>query len=528
MNYVNELRIAYGSRARLIILQTREEERAIDALHEVAKSQDVACITWDCGSGFQKIYPDQKPMDADNLANADPFAALEYISKITYASLIVLKDFHEMWGIIRVKRKLRNLAQQVGGPAHSIVVISPVDTVPEELRNEAVVITLDLPSEKELDKVLQSLGKVKGKQDSVIKLNDQQRQKLLQAALGLSMNQARLTFSRILASKGEITDKDIDSVNEAKKQILKESGCLEYFDSKETLDDVGGLEELKEWLNIRANSFSKEARDFVKDSLKGIALIGIPGTGKSLAAKTIGSTWRVPVVRFDVGAVYGQFVGQSETNVRMAIATIERIAPCILWIDELEKAFAHGDLDGGTSKRVFGTLLTWMAEKSAPVFIVATANNIQALPPELLRKGRFDEIFFLNLPSQEERKQIFVVQLRKRERFPQDYDLNKLAENSEGYVGAEIEQAIKDALWLCHSQKKRVLTTDDILRALKKLIPLARSQKEAVRNMQLWLEQGRAISASYSEKEEAIRQSPKVRGLGEAEEIIHIERPAKS
>ena len=232
---------------------------------------------------------------------------------------------------------------------------------------------------------------------------------------------------------------------------------------------------------------------------KGIALLGIPGTGKSLTAKMIGGLWRLPLLRLDVGALFGSLVGESEERTRRALHLAETIAPCVLWIDEMEKALAHGGLDSGTSTRVFGTILTWMQEKKAPVFVVATANDISSLPPELLRKGRFDEIFFLDLPTFEERKEIFAVHLRKRRRLPEDYDLDRLAAASEGYVGAEIEQAIIDAMYIGFNDNEREFTTADILNALARQVPLSVSQREVINYLREWLREGRAQSASFVE-----------------------------
>jgi len=236
-----------------------------------------------------------------------------------------------------------------------------------------------------------------------------------------------------------------------------------------------------------------------------VALIGIPGTGKSLTAKMIAGLWRLPLLRFDVGALFGSLVGESEERARRALHLVETVAPCIVWIDEMEKALAHGGLDSGTSTRVFGTILTWMQEKTAPCFVVATANDIAALPPELLRKGRFDEIFFLDLPTYEERKEILTVHLHKRSRLAGDFDVSALASKAEGYVGAEIEQAIIDAMYLAFNER-REFTTDDVSGALKRQVPLSVSQRETIESLRSWLQEGRAQSASFREVAEAEQQ----------------------
>ena len=264
----------------------------------------------------------------------------------------------------------------------------------------------------------------------------------------------------------------------------------------------GGLDVLKDWLRLRERAFTQEAQDYGLPAPKGIALIGIPGTGKSLTAKMIGGLWRLPLLQLDIGALFGSLLGESEARTRKALALAETVAPCILWIDEVEKAFGSGGLDGGASTRVLGAILTWMQEKTAPCFVVATANNITQLPPELLRKGRFDEIFFLDLPTLLERQEIVKVHLHKRNRFPQDFDILKLANASEGYVGAEIEQAIIDGMYVGFNQGREVMT-EDILLALGRQVPLSLSQREAISFLRDWLREGRAQSASFEEVRQA-------------------------
>ena len=312
-------------------------------------------------------------------------------------------------------------------------------------------------------------------------------------------------FARAIVTDGVLDDRDIDLVTDEKKQIIRESEALEFYAVSESPDDVGGLGVLKEWLRLRERAFTQEARAYGLPAPKGIALIGIPGTGKSLTAKMIGGLWRLPLLRLDVGALFGSLVGESEERTRRALQVAETVAPCVVWIDEVEKALAHGGLDSGTSTRVFGTILTWMQEKTSPCFVVATANDIASLPPELLRKGRFDEIFFLDLPTQAERKEIFTVHLRKRNRIPADYDLDQLAAATGGYVGAEIEQAIIDAMYLGFNEN-REFSTADILAAIKRQVPLSISQRETIEALRSWLREGRAQSASFQGAEEAANQ----------------------
>jgi SpoVK/Ycf46/Vps4 family AAA+-type ATPase len=294
-------------------------------------------------------------------------------------------------------------------------------------------------------------------------------------------------------------------VVQEKKAVIRESQALEFYTVEETPEDVGGLEVLKKWLMLRERAFGTEASAYGLPPPKGLALIGIPGTGKSLSAKMIGGLWRLPLLRLDVGALFGSLVGESEERIRHALRLAETVAPCVLWIDEIEKAFATGDVDGGTSQRVFGTLLTWMQEKQEPVFVVATANDVMALPAETLRRGRFDEIFFLDLPTEDERRDIFTVHFRKRRRDPAAFDVHALAKVADGYTGAEIAHAVVDAMYHAFNEG-RDIETPDIVNAIDRTVPLSRSQREVIERLRSWLQERRAVSASFTEAAEAERR----------------------
>ena len=417
-------------------------------------------------------------------------------------SLFILKDFHDAWGNPQIKRKLRSVCQKLKFTKKSILVTTCSTNIPEELKDEAVLVNFPLPGTEELEDVLVNLTRTPGVRVNLTPLG---HEKLVQAALGLTSSQAQRVFARAIVTDGVLDDRDIDLVTDEKKQIIRESEALEFYAVSESPDDVGGLGVLKEWLRLRERAFTQEARAYGLPAPKGVALIGIPGTGKSLTAKMIGGLWRLPLLRLDVGALFGSLVGESEERTRRALQVAETVAPCVVWIDEVEKALAHGGLDSGTSTRVFGTILTWMQEKTSPCFVVATANDIASLPPELLRKGRFDEIFFLDLPTQAERKEIFTVHLRKRNRIPADYDLDQLAAATGGYVGAEIEQAIIDAMYLGFYEN-REFSTADILAAIKRQVPLSISQRETIEALRSWLREGRAQSASFQGAEEAANQ----------------------
>jgi ATP-dependent 26S proteasome regulatory subunit len=498
MTFEQELDIYLRARFTLIILATQEEERALQTIKNVCEQSRRPSLSWDVADGFQTLAGDTVPPAA-----RDPLTALEQIDKAEGATLFVLKDFHTLWDNPQLKRKLRNLAHHLKFGQKSIVVTTPAGAMPDELKDEAVIVQFPAPTAAELEAVLDRLTQTSGVKVNLTGLG---REKLIQAALGLTTAQAERVFGKAIIRDGVLDERDIDLVTEEKKQIIRESEALEFYAATETVEDVGGLDVLKEWLRLRERAFTQEARDYGLPAPKGIALIGIPGTGKSLTAKMIGGLWRLPLLRLDVGALFGSLVGESEEKTRRALRLAETIAPAILWIDELEKALAHGGYDSGTSRRLFGAILTWMQEKTAPCFVVATANDISSLPPELLRKGRFDEIFFLDLPTLKERVEIFKVHLRKRGRIPQDFDAARLAQEAEGYVGAEIEQAIIDAMYVGFNEG-REFTSQDISQALARQVPLSVSQREVVAALRNWLHEGRAQSASFGEATEAEQQA---------------------
>jgi AAA+ superfamily predicted ATPase len=497
MNFEERLDLYLRARFTLIVLVTPEEERALETVKAVCERTGRPCLTWDVADGFQTLAG-----KAPSPSARDPLTALEQVDKVDGEPLFVLKDFHEFWDDARVKRKLRSVAQQLKFTKKSIVVTTPSSEIPGELKDEAVVVEFPSPQATELDQVLQRLAKTPGVK---VRLTPLGREKLVQAAMGLTASQAQRVFAKAIVRDGVLDDQDIDLVTEEKKQVIRESEALEFYAATETPDDVGGLGVLKKWLRLRERAFSQEARDYGLPAPKGIALIGIPGTGKSLTAKMVGGLWRLPLLRLDIGALFGSLVGESEERARRALRLAETVAPCVVWIDEMEKGLAHGGLDSGTSTRVFGTILTWMQEKTAACFVVATANDISSLPPELLRKGRFDEVFFLDLPTLPEREEIFDVHLRKRVRLPQDFDVARLARESEGYVGAEIEQAVIDAMYVGFNEG-REFTTGDVSDALERQVPLSVSQREVVQALRDWLREGRAQSASFQEIREAEKQ----------------------
>jgi ATP-dependent 26S proteasome regulatory subunit len=505
MTFSDQLDQYIRSRATLIHLITREEPRALGEIKRYCENNKRIAISWDVADGFAWITAS----NATLVTAVDPITALETIETVRKEehTIFILRDFHELWGNAQVKRKLRSVAEKLKQTRSSMVIISPAAQVPDELQNSLVSLELELPTFADIEAVLNHLLETPGVSSELSPLG---KEKMIQAALGLTADQAQRVFARAIIRDGKLTHKDIELVTAEKKQIIRESEALEFYSALETAENIGGLDNLKNWLKLREKAFSNEAKSYGLPSPKGIALIGIPGTGKSLTAKMIAGLWQLPLLRLDMGALFGSLVGESEERTRRAIKLAETIAPCILWIDEMEKGLSQDGGDSGTSSRVFGSILTWMQEKTAPVFMVATANDISRIPAELMRKGRFDEIFFLDLPTLEERKEIVTVHLNKRNRLPVEYDIQTLAEASEGYVGSEIEQAIIDAMYIGFNDGMRNITTEDILKSIKTQVPLSISQKETIHYLRSWLHEGRALSASYPEKEIAETMSVKL------------------
>ena len=421
-----------------------------------------------------------------------------------------------------VARRVRDLVTLFDGAAvkRTVVFLSPLIKLPMELEKDVQVVDFDLPDRATLEDIVRekafagSRSRRFGKNfQKVLESPDLQRE-IADAALGLTEAEARQVFD-----KTSVRDKQfsIQTILAEKKHIIRKSGILEFYETKLGLNSVGGLPEMKDWLQKRQHSFTQSARDFGLPLPKGILLLGVPGCGKSLSAKAISQAWQMPLLRLDVGKVFGSLVGSSEENMRRAIKTAEAVAPAILWLDELEKGFSgtksSGSSDGGTTARVFATFLTWLQEKESPVFVIATANDVSQLPPELLRKGRFDEIFFVDLPNREERRAILEIHISRRGRAPSSYDLRKLVEASAGYSGSELEEVLVTALYNAYDegQGQTDITTEGILIAMREVIPLSQTMRERLAGMREWA------------KSRARRASPPDEGSGADDDAPRLE-----
>ncbi len=482
-SFIEELDLLIRSRYPLIYVLSYEETRAEDAFKEIGRGQKKRVYFWTASRGFTT-----NNREYDNLI--DPFKALLEIHDSKEKAVFILKDFHHYLDDKLTIRMLRDLARAFRDTAKTIIFLSPVLKIPDELEKDISVLDLPLPKIKELADILKSvLRNVRVNPNVRIQYDKDLIERVIKAARGLTAKGAERVFCKAVVSNNDFCEDDLPLIIDEKKQIIRKKGLLEYIDFDENLAQVGGLQSLKHWLNLREGAFSDKARKYGLPSPKGVLLLGVQGCGKSLIAKTVGSFWKMPILRMDVGALFSSFMGQSEQNMRGAIKIAESLSPAILWLDEIEKAFAGvGDSfsgDSGTTKRIFGAFLTWMQEKKKPVFVIATANSIENLPPELLRKGRFDEIFFVDLPKPDERKEIFNVHIKKRQRNPEKFDINLLAKSTEGFSGAEIEEAIISAMYSAFPQDREI-TTEDVIHAADETVPLSETQYEQIQKLREW------------------------------------------
>ena len=494
-----ELNILIQAQYPLIYLVTSEEERAEQAIAKIAQDNDEhrRVFIWTVTHGVVE-YGQPRQITQHNTVS--PEAAIEWAVRQKEPGIYIFKDLHPFVDSPPVTRWLRDAVANFKGTEKTILMMSPVQQVPIELEKDVVVLDFSLPDMNELGQVLgKQLEKTRGR-----KPNSDVKERLLRAALGLTKDEAEKVYRKAHVKAGRLTESEIEIVLSEKKQLIRRNGILEYLEEDETIDSVGGLEELKRWLRQRSNAFSERAREYALPQPKGMLILGVPGCGKSLIAKTTSRLWSLPILRLDMGRIYdGSMVGKSEANLRNALKTAESISPVILFIDELDKAFAGGvgsaDSDGGTSSRIFGSFLTWMQEKTSPVFVMATANRLEKLPGEFLRKGRFDEIFFVDLPIPGEREDIFKIHLGKRRPEIDRFDLEQLAKVSDGFSGAEIEQAIIAAMYEAFAQD-REFTQLDIIAAIKSTMPLSRTMTEQVTALRDWANQrARPASASVAE-----------------------------
>ncbi|HEV7764327.1 MAG TPA: AAA family ATPase [Thermoanaerobaculia bacterium] len=474
---VHDLRSLIRSFHSLIAIETVEEERVREIVREVATELNVSLFEWSVITGFRRGH---------GLTIGNTFEALDmlrHIDDLKTDAIYLLKDLGPHLSKPETCRALRELAEKMTRSQSAIILTGDPIELPRDIDAMTVRFELQLPDEAERRNAIRGVvDAMKARQPVLVDLSREDVVRLVQALAGLTLHQTRRVIAQAILDDGQLSPLDIDRVVQWKGEILERGGILEFFPPAENAHELGGFARLKKWLDHARIGFTPEAKAVNLTAPKGVLFVGVQGCGKSLAAKFIARQWQMPLLKLDAGRLYEKYVGESEKNFRRATAVAEAMAPVVLWIDEIEKAFASGtsaDADGGLSQRLFASFLTWLQEKKEGVFVVGAANDISRMPPELLRKGRFDEIFFVDLPTREEREQIIAIHLRLRKQDPAKFDVTAIAEATEGFSGAEIEQAVIAALYRA-LHAKQALATDAVLEAIGSTVPLSVSRREDI------------------------------------------------
>jgi hypothetical protein len=553
---LNRLKVLINSSTPIIVMETPEEMHAISLVRAACAELKMATFEWSIADGLvrwgaKESHEGQKPClqahndqntiwgqagrtvaqmrsalspggaDADRMARAialstsadgaaaaggsiyntrEPVQALANMESMTLEAVFILKDFHRHMDDPVVVRRLRDVGQKFAANRRTVVITSPEIAVPAELTTLVEYFDLPLPDQDRLHELIHEMFTRLSKTYTLKLQLDAAGVDAMAANLrGLSEEEAERAISQALVTRYALCPESVTDVLDAKKQLLRHSGMLEFVEASDNMSAVGGLENLKHWLGQRRGAWEDAAREFGLEPPRGMIVLGVQGCGKSLCARAVAGEWKLPLVKFDTSAVYDKYIGETEKRIRKVFQVAEGLAPCVLWIDELEKVFAgsgpdSASADAGVSSRLLASFLSWMQDRKAAVFVAATCNNVTVLPPELIRKGRFDELFFVDLPNQAERKQIFSIQLTRRKRNPVEFDLEKVATAAKGYSGAEIEAAVQGALYAAYSEKKP-LSTQFLLDALAQTVPLSITRSEEIGELREWA-RTRAVPAS--------------------------------
>ncbi len=489
-NDIHDLELLLRSRVPLIVIETRDEKRVTQLFTKLALKLSMPVMAWSATTGLQRIDFEAAPQRHAS----EPRQALGQIKATNTPAIYLLLDFHPYLDDAYNIRLLKEIAQDHHDLGHTLVLVSHDLEVPPELENLAASFSLSLPDSERLEAIVREEAGhwSKSSPGNKVKTDRATLDAMVHQLRGLTTTDARRIIRSVIFDDGAINPDDLERITRARYRLIESNGALSCeFDTAE-FSEVGGLQNLKHWVELRRTAFLEPGGDL--DTPQGILLVGVQGGGKSLAAKAVAGMWGIPLLRLDFGTLYNKFFGETERNLREALKSAEAMAPCVLWIDEIEKAIASGDYDSGTSRRILGNLLTWMSERTAAVFIVATANVIEHLPPELIRKGRLDEIFFVDLPDAPTRAEIFAIHLRKRGLKPLDFDILSLAKLSEGFSGAEIEQAIVAARYLARADGGTV-DTGHVREEIERTRPLSRVMAEKVAGLRAWAA-GRTVPAN--------------------------------
>ena len=542
MNVPDRLKVLINSSTPIVVMETVEEVRALSLVRAACAELNMAVFEWTVADGLVRSGSNAPTIPAADLQmrinaarhaidpgapestkaaiynTADPVQALANLDSMTLEAVFVLKDFHRHLENPVVVRRLRDVGQKFSANRRTLILTAPSIQMPPELASLVEFLDLPLPDTARLRELIrETYARMAGNHTLKLQLDAAGVEAMAESLRGLTEEEAERAISQTLVARYALTAECITDVLEAKKALLKRSEMLEFIDASDTMATVGGLENLKHWLAQRRNSWEPQARQFGLDPPKGAIILGVQGCGKSLCARAVAGEWKLPLVKFDTASVYGKFIGETEKRIQKVFKIAEGLAPCVFWIDELEKVFAgsapdSASADAGVSSRLLASFLSWMQERKAPVFVVATCNNVTVLPPELIRKGRVDELFFVDLPNATERKQIFAIQLQKRKRNPADFDLERVAAAAEGFSGAEIESVVQTSLYAAFSRAgtmrdgasavpeigRKDLITDDLLAALRATVPLSTTRAEEIADLRAWAKE-RTVWASAPE-----------------------------
>jgi ATP-dependent 26S proteasome regulatory subunit len=540
---LERLKVLINSSTPIVVMETSEEMRAVSLVRAACSELNMATFEWTIADGLvrsgansaathvsatsmgqgarvqtrtalsptageaERLTRTMMTSDSGMVGAAasmyntrEPVQALANMEAMTIEAVFILKDFHRHMDDAVVVRRLRDVGQKFSANRRTVIITAPELTVPPELTTLVEHFDLPLPDRERLREIVHDTFTRLSKTYTLKLQLDSAGVDAIAANLrGLSEEESERAISQALVTRYALCTETITDVLEAKKQLLCHSGMLEFIEACDNMANVGGLENLKRWLQQRRGAWEDSAREFGLEAPKGVIILGVQGCGKSLCARAVAGEWRLPLVKFDTSAVYDKYIGETEKRIRKVFQVAEGLAPCVLWIDELEKVFAgsgpdSASADAGVSSRLLASFLSWMQDRKAPVFVAATCNNVTVLPPELIRKGRFDELFFVDLPNQAERKQIFSIQLSKRKRNPADFDLEQVAGGAKGYSGAEIDAAVQGALYAAYSEKK-ALTTQSLIQALAQTVPLSTTRAEEIAALRDWAKT-RAVAAS--------------------------------
>jgi len=519
---LDRLKVLIDSSTPIIVMETVEEMRAVRLVRAASSPLNLAVFEWSIASGLVRCGSDTvlheygrasagagfpgsaHTTDATGAVaiyqSQEPAQALSNLEALSIEAVFILKDFHRHIEDPVVVRRLRDVGQKFSSNRRTIVITAPSLKVPPELKSLVEFVELPLPDKQRLRQIIEEVVVRLGQTRTLRRGLDASGLEAVATNLrGLTEEEADRAISQAVVTRYGLVPETVTDVLDAKKDLLRRSGMLEFVDAADNMAAIGGLQNLKEWLAQRRGAWDEAARKFGLEPARGVVILGVQGCGKSLCARAVAGEWKLPLVKFDTAAVFDKYIGETEKRIQQVFRVAEGLAPCVLWIDELEKVFAgsgpdSASVDAGVSSRILASFLSWMQDRKAPVFVAATCNNVTALPPELIRKGRFDEIFFVDLPNSAERKQIFAIQLARRSRTPAEFDLDQIGAAAQGFSGAEIDAAVQSSLYEAFASKQP-LTTETLLAALARTVPLSMTRSEEIQGLRQWARQ-RAVPAS--------------------------------